>query len=269
MEGVYRKVTTNQKSADPPPFRGHAGRPVQEGDLRVGSVLRSRHFVTNAGLHTTESLQAIRPPQADLLKSRTLIAFVVSSLLTITLLAALRPIWAGDDDDDRPRRVRLESTASPSVAVPGVTIIAVIGSHFPEGNIPPANVTVRIVPAVAGTGPSGTTLALTVTRVRRHDDDDSDDRDKERKEGKEDRDEDKDRDRDKDKDKHKEDDDDSTRRVTFLIPSSIVVSVPTAFQVSISGTTSRGKQFASINTASLTINPHASISLLVPNAGQA
>src|SRR5712691_7881451 len=241
---------------------------LQEGDLRVGSLLRSRHFESKAGLHATENLQAIRHPRGDLLKSRTPIAFVFSSLLAITLLAALSPIWAGDDDDDRPRRVRLESPAAPSVGEPGVTIIAVNGSHFPEGNIPPTNVTVRIVPAVAGTGPSGTTLALTVTRVRRHDDDDSDDRDKERKDGKEDRDEDKDRDRDKDKDKHKEDDDDSTRRVTFLIPSSIVVSVPTAYQVSISGTTSRGKQFASINTASLTINPHASISLLVPNTGQ-
>src|SRR5271166_1008730 len=47
----------------------------------------------------------------------------------------------------------------------------------------------------------------------------------------------------------------SARRVAFIIPSSISVSVPTAYLVSISGTTATGTAFASANQASLTINP--------------
>jgi len=61
----------------------------------------------------------------------------------------------------------------------------------------------------------------------------------------------------------------STRRVTFTIPSSIVVSSPAAYLVSISGTTSTNTSFASANQASLRVNPPASISSLSPNTGQA
>ncbi|MGH9346384.1 MAG: PKD domain-containing protein, partial [Vicinamibacterales bacterium] len=64
----------------------------------------------------------------------------------------------------------------------------------------------------------------------------------------------------------------STRRVTFRIPSSILVAAPTAYRVSLSGTTSTGVAFASSNTAALTINPPPSITSIVPdsaNQGQA
>lgn len=59
----------------------------------------------------------------------------------------------------------------------------------------------------------------------------------------------------------------STRRVTFTIPATITVPTPTLFNVSISGTTTTGTTFASSNTASLTINPGASISTLNPASG--
>ncbi len=61
----------------------------------------------------------------------------------------------------------------------------------------------------------------------------------------------------------------STRRVAFVIPTSVNVTSPTAYLVSVSGTASDGTQFASSNKASLTINPPAIISLLNPTSGQA
>src|SRR5205814_2346268 len=60
----------------------------------------------------------------------------------------------------------------------------------------------------------------------------------------------------------------STRRVTFTIPSSISVSLPTAYLVSVSGTTTDGNVFASSNKASLTINPGAAISSVGPSTGR-
>ena len=60
----------------------------------------------------------------------------------------------------------------------------------------------------------------------------------------------------------------STRRVIFIIPSSISVSVPTAYLVSVSGTTTTGTAFASSNKASLTINPGAAISSVNPSTGR-
>ena len=61
----------------------------------------------------------------------------------------------------------------------------------------------------------------------------------------------------------------TTRRVTFVIPSSIHVAAPTAYLVSISGTASDGTTFASSNKASLTINPPAAITQVSPAVGQA
>lgn len=58
----------------------------------------------------------------------------------------------------------------------------------------------------------------------------------------------------------------STWRVTFQVTGSNVAS-PTLYKVSLSGTTSTGTSFASANTASLTINPPAAISLLKPALG--
>jgi RHS repeat-associated protein len=57
--------------------------------------------------------------------------------------------------------------------------------------------------------------------------------------------------------------------IRFTIPASIVVSLPTAYNVSVSGTTSDGTAFSSGNTAALTVNPPASISSITPNSGQA
>jgi RHS repeat-associated protein len=61
----------------------------------------------------------------------------------------------------------------------------------------------------------------------------------------------------------------TTERVTFQIPSSITVSSPTPYKVSVAGSTSTGVQFASGNTASLTINPLPQIVSVTPNSGPA
>jgi len=61
--------------------------------------------------------------------------------------------------------VTLNSPATPSVADPSVTNVTVVGRGFPSGTIPASNVTVTIAPTTAGTGPSGTTTALSVTLV--------------------------------------------------------------------------------------------------------
>jgi hypothetical protein len=60
----------------------------------------------------------------------------------------------------------------------------------------------------------------------------------------------------------------TTRRITFqLLPANSVAS-PTPYLVTVSGTTSQGLSFVSANPSSLTINPPASISALVPPSGQ-
>lgn len=60
----------------------------------------------------------------------------------------------------------------------------------------------------------------------------------------------------------------STRRVTFTIPLSVSVGSPTAYRVSLSGTAASGVSFASTNSASLTVNPGASIQSLAPTSGR-
>lgn len=60
----------------------------------------------------------------------------------------------------------------------------------------------------------------------------------------------------------------STRRVTFLIPASITVTAPTAYSVSISGSTSEGTAFVSSNKSALTIDPVARILSVNPSTGQ-
>ena len=61
----------------------------------------------------------------------------------------------------------------------------------------------------------------------------------------------------------------TTRRVTFLVPSSINVTSPTAYLASVAGTASDGTAFASTNKASLTINPPPAITGISPALGQA
>jgi hypothetical protein len=58
----------------------------------------------------------------------------------------------------------------------------------------------------------------------------------------------------------------STRRVTFTIPSTVTVGGPTAYRASLSGATTSGIAFASSNSASLTVNPAASVSLTPQSA---
>jgi hypothetical protein len=59
--------------------------------------------------------------------------------------------------------VTLNTTAMPAAADPGVTGVTIVGHGFPNGTIPPANVTVTLDPTAAGGGPSGTTTATSVT----------------------------------------------------------------------------------------------------------
>jgi chitodextrinase len=61
----------------------------------------------------------------------------------------------------------------------------------------------------------------------------------------------------------------SARRVFFTIPSSITVTTPTVFNVSLAGTTSTGVAFQSGNTSALTVNPPTQITAVQPNMGLA
>ena len=61
----------------------------------------------------------------------------------------------------------------------------------------------------------------------------------------------------------------TTRRVSFTIPASVSVPAPAPYMVTITGTTSTGTAFQSSNSASLTVNPAASISTVAPNSGPA
>ncbi len=58
----------------------------------------------------------------------------------------------------------------------------------------------------------------------------------------------------------------SSQRVTFTIPSSISVTAPVLYLVSIAGQTSDGVSFSSGNSSALTINPAAQIVSISPNA---
>lgn len=61
--------------------------------------------------------------------------------------------------------VTLNPVASPAVGQPGVTSVSVIGSGFPSGAIPPANVTVTFEASAKGGGPSGSTPATAVQAI--------------------------------------------------------------------------------------------------------
>ena len=62
-------------------------------------------------------------------------------------------------------QVTLDPSAAPAAAQAAVTAVGVIGSGFPSGTIPRANVTVTLEPATRGNGPSGTTTATAVTKI--------------------------------------------------------------------------------------------------------
>lgn len=60
----------------------------------------------------------------------------------------------------------------------------------------------------------------------------------------------------------------TTRRVTFIVPVSLVVSQPTLYGVLVSGSTAIGTSFSSTNAAQLTIQPIAGIISAVPTSIQ-
>ena len=60
----------------------------------------------------------------------------------------------------------------------------------------------------------------------------------------------------------------TTERVLFSIPPGLSVSSPTSFKVSIAGTTSTGTAFASSNSALLTVDPPASVTISPASAQQ-
>jgi hypothetical protein len=59
----------------------------------------------------------------------------------------------------------------------------------------------------------------------------------------------------------------SSNTIAFVVPPAIVVSAPTAYLVTISGTDPAGEVFQSSNSATLTIDPLSSISTLAPAKG--
>jgi RHS repeat-associated protein len=60
----------------------------------------------------------------------------------------------------------------------------------------------------------------------------------------------------------------TTRRVSFTVPASISVLTPTNYSVTVTGTTSAGAAFSSTNSAAMTVNPAAAVSVISPPAGQ-
>src|SRR5579871_5725566 len=80
-----------------------------------------------------------------------------AALLSVVFCVSLLPAAVTE--------VTLSPSASPSSADPVVTVVTVIGHGFPKGTIPPANVTVTLVPAVAGAGPTASATASKITVV--------------------------------------------------------------------------------------------------------
>jgi len=135
--------------------------------------------------------------------------------LLVGLFVAASSVWAST-------KVTLSATTSPTAGQAGITSVNVVGSGFPAGAIPAANVTVTLQPS-GSTGPSVTATASAVSTILG-----------------------------------------TVRRVTFQIPTSIGVSTPTAYNVSIAGATSTGVTFLSGNASALTVNPPSQIVSLSP-----
>jgi hypothetical protein len=60
--------------------------------------------------------------------------------------------------------VTLDSSTTPAAGDPGVTTLTVVGHGFPNGNIPPGNVTVTLTPTSPGP-PQGIVTALAVAII--------------------------------------------------------------------------------------------------------
>jgi RHS repeat-associated protein len=128
-------------------------------------------------------------------------------LTSIVILAAAGLLW-GD------ATVVLDPLTSPPSGHPTSSVISVKGSGFPDGNIPPENVSVTIRSTDPDAGPAGSTVATNIRDLGR-----------------------------------------TKREVIFSIPPSITVQTATSYQVSISGTTSDGRTFASSTSSTLTVEP--------------
>jgi len=97
-------------------------------------------------------------------------AFIRRDHLVLRLLLVLALIGVGNTQTQSfttlsTAVVTLSASASPSTGQPGTILVNLTGSNFPSGTISPANVTVTLVPAVAGSGPTLSVVASTVTTI--------------------------------------------------------------------------------------------------------
>jgi hypothetical protein len=66
------------------------------------------------------------------------------------LLTSAQDVLVQEAQAQTPVAVTLQPATAPTAAVPGVTIVSVMGSGFPVGTIPAGNVTVALTPASTG-----------------------------------------------------------------------------------------------------------------------
>ena len=128
-----------------------------------------------------------------------------------------------------PTAVQLSPSTAPGTAEPAVTTIYLTGTGYPAGTINPAQVTVQLQPQAPATGPAMTAVVSAVTSVLG-----------------------------------------GARRIAFAaVPVNPAnnVPVPTNYLVSVAGSTAGGATFASSNSATLTLNPPASITSVSPAVG--
>jgi hypothetical protein len=107
-------------------------------------------------------------------------------------------------------QVNLSATASPATATPGSTVVTLTGSSFPSGTINAAEITVNLSPDPSAVGSPSAAVIASTIQTVVG----------------------------------------STRRVTFLVPATLVVPVATQYRVSLAGV-----NFSSTNFSTLTLNP--------------
>jgi hypothetical protein len=98
-------------------------------------------------------------------------AFIRRDHLVLRLLLVIALTGAGNTQTQSSAAssaaavVTLSPSASPSTAQPGTILVNLTGSNFPSGTISPADVTVTLVPAIAGSGPTLSVVASAVTTI--------------------------------------------------------------------------------------------------------
>jgi hypothetical protein len=120
-----------------------------------------------------------------------------------------------------PAVVTLTTSATPSTAEPGVTVVGISGTGFPSGTINPADVQVQLQPMAPGIGPAMVAAVSAVTTLYGS----------------------------------------TRRVSFQVFPANGAnnVHAPTLYLASVAGKTTTGLSFSSINNSSLTINPPAAI----------